>query len=160
MYKLIKLNTALFIIFIVSACLGADHVIGHPAPLKSELLENPIKLECPVTIKEWRGNKPTQSVINDLSFLCKLSWYKFPEFIKSKGYKLNNSGKDYSASFITDSKSYRNLNDLTYRFNTRSKEVYGNTHYKSQYIFITNDYNLDIFYEVWVHELYHAMSDI
>jgi hypothetical protein len=149
------------LIILLTSSLSYAKVASHADPFPDEMLDTAIKLNCPISITEWRGSEINKNVIADMSEICRVSFELFPLFMESKGYKIIDSSTVFKASMIPDNWNYRSLNDTEFRFHTRvTKEVYGYTFYRARYIFITSDYNLDRFYEVWAHELFHAMSYI
>lgn len=157
--KMKNIKYTFFLIILLVSSLSFAKVASHPDPFPDEMLDTSIKLNCPILITEWRGSELNKDVIQDMSELCRVSFEFFPLFMKSKGYKINAPEFMFKASLIPDNEEYRSLNDTEYRFHTRvTKQVYGYAFYRARYIFMTSDYNLDRFNEVWVHELFHAMS--
>ena len=144
-------------------------------PLPNEKLQNPITLtqECKnVRIVEWKESdsaesKMTKAHIETLDKLCRYAILKFPEFLKSRGLKMNHqSDFQTSISLLPIDTEFRNLNDLQFRFSTRSVtydengdpyQIYGYFQRKTNHIYVRNDVAEDA-KVVFLHELFHAAS--
>jgi hypothetical protein len=91
----------------------------------------------------------------------------FPKFVKDRGYTINNSGKlDTSVCFMPVNSSPRNLNDVDYRFSSRTKTydsdgnsqaIWGYFQRHANHIYIRNT-GATFHKVVFVHELFHAAS--
>ena len=127
-------------------------------PLSSELLKQPIELDCGAVIREWRGAAINKTKVNNM---CSLAEREFGPFIQDLGFSTNNKPFTYSLSFIPDSKNHRDLNDIIYRFANRSPQddaLTGYTVHEGRYIFNisnTRDQQFDV---SLLHEFFHAMS--
>ena len=141
-------------------------------PTTSEKLANPIALVdvcSDVNIVEWRGSSnlgPTKGNIKALKRHCKNAMMAFPKFIKSKGYKLNKSGKlKTSICLIPMNDSPRNLNDVKHRFSSRTKtykngeveRIWGYFQRHTNHVYLRNS-AAGSHRVVFVHELFHAAS--
>lgn len=159
---LIKFNgllSRLFIslILLTSTARADNYIVGHMQPLDNEKLETPINLKCGMTIYEWRGGTKDISILNKY---CSLALENFGTFIKKhKGIDIEPS-LNFSMSLIPDTKKYRDLNDMRYRFIDRQQqvEVWGYTSYSNRYVFLISNIDLAEFKTVLVHEVFHAIS--
>ena len=132
-------------------------VEGHKLPFDYEKLDSPIKLSCGVTIFEWRGSKPDEKRVEKW---CNKAKKAFPTFIKKKfDVEVTTEHFEYSLSLIPFGDSYRDLNDLAYRFNDRTINVYGTVDNPNNWMFVLSDMSHYEFNNTIVHELYHAMVD-
>ena len=134
---------------------------GHIMPLASELLPDPIVLDCGVVIQEWRGVHIDAQAIEQVSAVCDLAVEAFVPFIARHGLSVVDDRPFYfTASFIPDTTDYRGLNDRRWRFANRStrNEVWGYTSHTNSHIFILSDNRHPQFEATFVHELYHALS--
>lgn len=153
-------------------------------PLPNERLPNPISLsdKCSnVNIVEWRGTKPSNKARNIIDNLCNDTVEGFNQFMQKQHIQpsKNLTLKFYiSLSLIPadldyDGAEHRNLNDLTFRFASRSKEydqngdvypIWGYSLRQSHFIFVRNDVLTEKnepsypFQVVLAHELGHALS--
>lgn len=145
------------IVLFFSPTIKADsYIVGHMIPFESEKLENPINLDCGLTIYEWRRKGDSE----DLNRYCSLALNNFAPFIKKhKGIDVTPQ-LNFGLSLLRDSRKYRELNDLKYRFFDRQQqvEVWGYTSYDDKYIFITNDTSMPEFKKIFVHEVFHGLS--
>lgn len=145
--------------FILSFALlaGNEKVIGHMQPMQSELLKNPIYLDCGAVIREYRGSKPSRHVANSL---CTSAKRKFVPFVLELNYVLIDADFNYDISIIPGDQNYRSLNDEEYRFQGRNDGPGFNTGYTSfdsRILFCVPPIEPD-FEITFLHELFHAMS--
>lgn len=146
----------LSIIFCANVAL-ADRTVGHPTPFQSELLENPVVLDCGATIREVRGSSQNYAQLNSM---CTHAYSNFFQFIAAKGLRVNNHDPfQWNISFLPEATCYRCLNDEKYRFNNRfiGGAVIGYTSRNDRYAFIssTRDSQSNV---TFVHEMFHSMS--
>ncbi len=146
-------------IFLITNVAFADRkIVGHSTPLQNEFLENPVALDCGVTVQEVRGSLPQSYRL--LNRMCTLAYSNFFKFVEAKGLRVNhhNSFK-WNVSFLPEGTCYRCLNDEQYRFSNRfiSGAVIGYTSRNDRYAFITNIYDNE-FDVTFVHEMFHSMS--
>ena len=142
-------------------------------PTPSERLLNPIALTdicSEVRIVEWRGVGPlgiTKNNIRQLQKHCKLAMSFFPKFVKERGYKMSKNDKLHaSVCLMPVDDSPRNLNDINYRFSTRSRtyddngnveRIWGYFQRSTNYIYLRNS-AVNRHKVVFVHEIFHAAS--
>jgi hypothetical protein len=135
----------------------ADKVVRHPTPFQNELLENPVVLDCGLTIREVRGSSINYAQLNSM---CTHAYSNFFEYINAKGLRASHHNPFvWNASFLPEDTCYRCLNDERYRFNNRfiSGKVIGYTSRNDQYAFITSIQDSE-FSITFVHEIFHSMS--
>lgn len=156
------MKTLNIIAFVISIALTASaqekKVYGHPLPLPTEQLKQPIKLNCGMTIKEWNRNKIN---IEHTEELCSLAHSEFFPFLEKKGIKIKNSAPfNWNISFLPNTTAYRGLNDMQYRFAYRSVRflVWGYTDRDWSWTFSVDDSEHQEFDVTFVHETFHAMS--
>lgn len=177
-------NSIFLAIFLFVFPAKADYVIGHNKPLPEEILKKPIKLTklCKhVVISEWRGSEITDERIRKLDSVCNRAVDNFELFITSnyiienvrdisklsvgRKYKIKangefNIGGIFGFSLLPDSKEYRGLNDVYFRFDSRiSKDVWGYTSKTSSWVWFTADFVDSPIEMIFAHELFHAMSN-
>ena len=162
MKRLITLLLALMLVAGGALADGRPLIHGHMKPLQSELLAQPIKLQdCPgLTIREWRGGRSSDA-IRHLNQICKRAIAEFPKFIAMKGLKkLNDEPFEYSISLIPNSKNYRSMNDVRYRFANRFVKglLWAYTSRDKKYIFMVNTIHIPEIPMIFSHELFHALS--
>lgn len=149
-------------------------------PLPEEKLTKSIFLteKCAlVEIVEWRGGNEAErkEEVAELDRICQQVVEKFPVFIKEKtDFKLSEDrGFSQSISVIPVNSEFRNLNDVEFRFSTRSgieydengevEPIWGYHQRATSFIYIYNlvrtkgKLNLQ-FRTVFAHELFHALS--
>lgn len=155
----IQIFSAISILLFAPLLKADEFIVGHMPPFESEKLDSPINLNCGLVIYEWRGgNKENDS--STINKYCSLALENFGPFIK-KHKNINIEPQlTFSLSLIPDTKRYRGLNDLKYRFFDRQQqvEVWGYTSYNNKYIFITSETSIPEFKKVFVHEVFHAIS--
>jgi len=165
---------ALFFAILLVTDICFAKVIGHIEPLNEELLENPVTLECGVTILEnieIRNNhlvklELTSKDIEILNVICSRVKYNYSIFLKDNGIKTPDLSREFhwKASLIPDTNNYRCLNDTRYRFYNRKiidegdVEVDGFTDKYRGYTFSLSNRNSKFFKTVFAHEIFHAMS--
>jgi len=167
-YNVIKiLIILLIVIFTTPAFSQTSHITGHITPLESELLENPITLDCGAIIREIRGRTFSPTDINKINQLCTYAHTNFFRFTNHYGLKVKEPKKSFkwNISFLPIDSSYRNLNDFQYRFkNTFIKPdpnnlFAGYTDANTSYAFVLSEPQRNTFFwMVFVHELWHAHS--
>jgi len=163
----------LFVILLLSSTVSAEEPT-QMLPLSSEKLTQPIKLtgHCSgVEIVEWRVSGPnsemTKENIEMLNIICQYSLFKFPEFIKNKGFKMTNSEVfKTNISLIPVGTEKRSLNDSEFRFSNRSllldnngnkTIIFGYFQRAVNHIYVRNDV-ADNYKVVFAHEIFHAAS--
>lgn len=142
-------------------------------PLADEMLSQPVTLSgtCDgVVVREWRegdpGTERTPAAIRVMDRLCNRALGAFEGFIDRHGLeRVHSLPFSWSVAVIPDEDCYRCLNDLTYRFSTRSAQidVWGYTSLTHRFIFILNQVQVSgkpslLWQKVWVHKLFHALS--
>ncbi len=181
----------LFLILLIPSLSIAQGHSTQMAPLQSERLKNPIVLtdRCKnVNIIEWRftpgimrSTAPTKKNIKILDDICNHVMKNVVKFVKSKNYSLNDDISNFNTSVCIMpanlhrfGRSPRNLNDIKYRFSTRSKSytpdgrlysIWGYYQRYNNHIYIRNDVLLNDgvtanndFKTTFAHELFHAIS--
>jgi len=145
----------LLAILIASTASADELIVGHMKPLPNELLNNPIHLDCGLSIREARGGPPPE-----LETQCLHAKKNFFRFINFKGIKPREANFAWSMSFLPEGKCYRCLNDTSYRFKYRfiPGNVIGYTGKDEQYSWVISDYKDPQFNVTFVHELFHALS--
>jgi len=163
-------------------------VKGHMFPFTSELLKNPIVLKdnCSnITIKEWWGTEITPQSVNIINQTCNKAYRHFFPFVRMRGYKPDPNVKfEINVSMLpwsplTNGRDYRALNDMTWRFEDRTRfcdedgriceawetpfPLLGCASRIEKWIFIMNDVTLNDpeippFASVFSHELFHMYS--
>lgn len=131
-------------------------------PFFEEILLQPVELKCGAVVMEWQGKHSDQDV-DRLNYLCSYAEKKFWEFIKNKGFDIKrNRDFHFQVSLLADGTGYRQLNDLRYRFQNRfgarGKEVWGYVYRDTHYLFVFNDVDAWNFDDIFIHELFHALS--
>lgn len=139
-------------------------------PLQSELLKNPILLsgDCSgVTITEWQG-KSSKEKIQTVDSTCKKAFSEFKKFVKKKKITLDFTSKfSLKISFLSVGTEKRSLNDINFRFSSRTKEydedgdvigIWGYHQRSSNYIYVFNLFDNPSFETVLAHEFFHALS--
>ena len=139
-------------------------------PLQSELLKNPILLsgDCSgVTITEWQG-KSSKEKIQTVDSTCKKAFSEFKKFVKKKKITLDYTSKfSLKISFLAVGTEKRSLNDINFRFSSRTKEydedgdvigIWGYHQRSSNYIYVFNLFDNPSFETVLAHEFFHALS--
>jgi hypothetical protein len=178
---------ALFFVFLISSvAIAGDFpfTVGPMTPTQQEKLYKPIllnKLCAQVDIQEWRSTPgyedftaPSEQTINIIQEICQLSVLKFEEFITQYDYILSNNRQNFiqhlalmPADIHHYGTSIRNLNDINYRFNGRSKEldingnvipIWGYHQRSTSYVYIRNDVLNSSFKKILAHEFFHALS--
>lgn len=173
---------AFIAVLVCSSVAQADvRIRGQMRPLPHELLEQPINLNkhcVNVQVVEWRGTSgrrkttaPSQAAKKVINSSCNLALSKMSSFIRMKGLVATKPVKIklalMPASVRFEGTSYRNLNDLNYRFYYRARQdvryVWGYTH-ENGYIFLRNDVlqpnktaNPQFVFTL-IHEMWHAFS--
>lgn len=155
-------------------------------PLPSELLAEPIDLpECPgIRIIEWRGTagrtastRPSTAAIRVIDCVCDAARRGFDDFVARQGIPTTKHSALHADVCLlpADARSgeeYRNLNDVTWRFRSRSfahagsalPRVWGYHQRSTQTVYLRNDvFNEDgtpnrRFETVFAHEMFHALS--
>lgn len=161
-------------IFILITLFTVNAVAGYSSqmtPTFDEKLSDPIALTgvcSKVNIVEWRGEVPmTQSAINRLKRSCEDAMSNFPKFVKSKGYKIKKPGKLHTSICLMPVNSNpRNLNDIDYRFSSRTMTfdengnvdpIWGYFQRHTNHIYL-RDSSVTYHKVVFVHEMFHAAS--
>lgn len=163
MMSLTKYFILLFTLLISTTSLADTKVVGHMEPLPSEALDQPITLQdCSgLTIEEWRGSVTDDKALKKLNAICKRAIAEFESFIKSKGLKKrNNSNFKYHVALLPDTKNYRGMNDMKFRFADRfvKKELWAYTSRDNRYIFMVSSVDIPEMPSIFSHELFHALS--
>jgi hypothetical protein len=133
-------------------------VAGHMRPLPAELLAQPLKLDCGLTVMEWRGAVPNT---DRAARLCRLATRNFLPFIASKGLEREHGRAfEWKAALLPDGTCYRCLNDERWRFSRRAARgnLTGYTSFTNRYSFLLADPSHGEFDVTLVHELFHAQS--
>jgi len=156
---------------------------NHMEPFGSERLSSPISLtgNCAnVVIVEWRptpgrqvSTSPSDKAKTAINETCELVVKNFKRFVLLQQYtvgSVNNFSQTISlmpADIQNHGSDLRNLNDFSYRFNSRYKEldedgdvipIWGYHSRSTSHIYIRNDALSSNFKTVFAHELFHAMS--
>lgn len=158
----------MFILFVIilsfvapNFAIADSKVVGHMEPLPHELLANPIKLQCGLVIREWRGTMPSLTEIQKLNTLCDLAKEAFIPFLAQHGLTpKHNKPFSWNIAIIPDGTCYRCMHDLDYRFKHRTlrSELWGYTSLYEKYIFTISSTSMKFYNEVFTHELFHAFS--
>ena len=155
-------------------------------PLPSELLAEPIALpECPgIRIIEWRATpghaastRPSAAAIGVIDRVCDAARRGFDAFVTRQGIATTRLAALHADVCLlpADARSgedYRNLNDVTWRFRSRTfahegsalPRVWGYHQRSTQTVYVRNDvFNEDgtpnrRFETVLAHEIFHALS--
>lgn|GEM_PF-3223162 len=155
-------------------------------PLPSELLAEPIDLpECPgIRIIEWRvtaghtaSTRPSAAAIRIIDRVCDAARRGFDDFVTRQGIPTTRRSPLHADVCLlpADARSgedYRNLNDVTWRFRSRTfahegsalPRVWGYHQRSTQTVYVRNDvFNEDGtpnrgFETVFAHEMFHALS--
>ena len=161
----------LIIIFSVNV-VWAQSYSTQMTPTISEKLNSPIALCSGIKIVEWRDSgtpatQLTKANIKALIRYCKEAMKAFPKFVKSKGYDLKRAGKLHtSVCFMPVNSSPRNLNDIDYRFSSRTKiydsdgnvgQIWGYFQRYTDHIYVRNT-AANHHRVVFIHELFHSAS--
>lgn len=176
-------------LFLFSLPAHADRKIRQMEPVQAELLSPSLELtDCPgVRVVEWRPASgfekttgPNNKSLGIINKTCAQARQAFIPFLKRKGIRFNHSLHDFEqkVSLIPaipryGGSEYRNLNDISFRFSSRVREldenghpypIWGYTNSGSKYIFVRGDVLLDNemvnarFVTVFAHEMFHAMA--
>lgn len=154
----------IFLSLFISSFAWADQkIVGHMDPFPYERLAAPIALaDCPgYTIYEWRGTKPSQKYIDRLNGICNRAMREFWPFIAAKGLKpLNDEPFKYSMALLPDTKTYRGMNDIKYRFAYRyiKDEVWAYTSRDMHWMWMVSSIDIKEIPQIFSHETFHAMS--
>lgn len=161
-------RSKLFLLFIIiisfiapNLAIADSKVVGHMEPLPHELLVNPIKLQCGLVIREWRGTIPSLTEIKKLNLLCDVAKKAFVPFLAQHDIKpQHNKPFVWNLSIIPDGRCYRCMHDLHYRFKQRSirSELWGYTGLFEEYIFTVSNTSMRYYNVIFTHELFHAFS--
>ena len=147
-------------------------------PLPNEELSQSLSLTnacSKVNIVEWRQDGgPNEIAKNKLNAICNKVIGDFPRFFKNKEYNVTPiENFTQSVSIIPIDNGFRNLNDIIFRFSTRSFIEYdengdlitilGYHQRATSFIYIYNQVLIDgklnkQFRTVFAHELFHALS--
>jgi hypothetical protein len=147
----------IYILFISTSALADQRIEGHMTPLPNELLDNPVTLDCGITVQEVRGNVN----FNKINSMCTYAYTKFWKFITKRGIETNGrEGFFWNISFIPEGSCYRCLNDDEFRFKYRNVKgpLVGYTDRDQRYAFMLSNSNDAEFNVTFVHELFHSMS--
>jgi len=137
---------------------AGGRVRGHMKPLSSELLSQPIELECGVLVHEWRGYPRDEAKIQNL---CRLATDEFFPFVARKGLVPDHHRTfHWSAALLPNGECYRCLNDEQWRFAKRAARgnLTGYTSFTNRYSFLLGNTRHREFDVTLVHELFHAQS--
>lgn len=136
-------------------------LVGHKEPLREERLPKAIPLGCGLRIVEWRPGPPGPDRIAWMEDLCARGLRAFQRVAAEGGAKLRRSGPlAWRLALIPVGRCYRCIDDLEHRFASTSREpnVWGITFPRSGWTFIASDMPPELFEEVFLHELFHALS--
>jgi hypothetical protein len=139
-------------------------------PTYTEVLQNPIKLNCGVTIVEnfEPDNSKKELSKQDIVILntvCDKVLLHYKGFILSRqiGIVLSTDSFSWKASLLPDTSNPRCLNDINGRFKSRviaegNVAVDGYTDKNIRYSFSTSNRKSRFFKTVFAHEIFHALN--
>lgn len=155
------IHIILAIILVSTIALADQKIVGHMAPLPTELLDNPIALDCGATIREAKGILLTKKLLIKLNTMCNTAHMNFFTYAEVRHLEITNGDHfEWYLSFLPEATCYRCLNDEAYRMNGRmvkGSDVTGFIQHDISYSFITTTQD-DEFSATYLHELFHAMS--
>jgi len=137
-------------------------VVGHMPPLPEERLAEPIEFKCGFVVHEWRGSPRGEREVAHVEELCALALERLDPYLARHGLRRQHDRDfTYDVAFLPDSREYRALNDINFRFYYRRTTyvITGYTSFTNHFLYMTGDQN-DLEFDVTLlHEQFHAMSD-